>query len=79
MHGSIESYEGRARVARIVLRNPYSMNREKPTLMTDVRAWLFRLGVTVIECVFLGCDAAAVPAVVPFRTRHLSAIHDPCR
>jgi hypothetical protein len=77
MQGSFDSYDDWKALARLLLHNPYSMNRKLRTLMTDLRAWLTRLGVTVIECVFVGCGIARPPAAVPCRTRIIPPIHDP--
>jgi hypothetical protein len=79
MHGSTDSYDAPQALARLVLHKSYSMNRNLRTLKTDLRAWLIRLGVTVIECVFVGCGIARQPAVVPCRTRHFPPIDDPRR
>ncbi len=44
------------------------MKDKMRTLMTDLRAWLMQLGVTVIECVFIGCGRPPVRADVRIRT-----------
>jgi hypothetical protein len=79
MRGSIDLYEARTAVARIVLTpSCMSMTRKSRGFMTDLRAWLVQLGVTVIECVFLGCGGALLRAAVPCRTRPPQS-HDPFR
>jgi hypothetical protein len=43
-------------MARLMLdRYGIAMIRKQGAFMTDVRAWLIQLGITVIECVFIGC------------------------
>jgi hypothetical protein len=54
------------------------MYRNLQAWMTDLRAWLIQLGVTVIECVFVGCGVVLLPALIPCRTPR-PLIHDPFR
>jgi hypothetical protein len=65
-------------LARIMLNEDCLMNRNMRTLMTDLRAWLRQLGVTVIECAFVGCGRVLSPVRIRVRTRPMPP-HDPFR
>lgn len=79
MRDSFESCTLRADSGLPCAYQPTAMKIKLRTLMMDLRAWLMQLGVTVIECVFVGCDHADQRALVRVRTHSRPQKYDSLR